>query len=136
MGHIKLTVILVIVILAGCSNQPTQDYADSVLNRPMPTSDNQKMQECTWIRGEIARQQSIGAIAPMQASSPMMGMVFRAKAQQNVAALESRAANIQCNAAFSNAPATTTPTSFESCFARCKQYTERTKEQCFDSCNK
>ena len=31
------------------------------------------------------------------------------------------------------APATN---SFDQCFSRCRQYTDRTKEQCFDACNK
>jgi hypothetical protein len=29
-----------------------------------------------------------------------------------------------------------TPNSFGLCFSRCRQYTDRTKEQCFDACNK
>jgi hypothetical protein len=29
-----------------------------------------------------------------------------------------------------------TTNSFDQCFSRCKQYTDRTKEQCFDACNK
>ena len=29
-----------------------------------------------------------------------------------------------------------TPHSFDQCFSRCRQYTDRTKEQCFDACNK
>lgn len=29
-----------------------------------------------------------------------------------------------------------TPNSFDLCFSRCRQYTDRTKEQCFDACNK
>lgn len=37
-------------------------------------------------------------------------------------------------------PAETAPVTsadkFEQCFARCRQYTERSKEQCFDACNK
>jgi hypothetical protein len=35
-------------------------------------------------------------------------------------------------------PAQSAPTtnSFDQCFSRCRQYTDRTKEQCFDSCNK
>ncbi len=28
------------------------------------------------------------------------------------------------------------PNSFDLCFSRCRQYTDRTKEQCFDACNK
>jgi hypothetical protein len=64
---------------------------------------------------------------------------FQGMAQQNIAALEARAANIQCTAAFSNAPAAAPPPakqSFDQCFARCQQYTGRTKEQCFDACNR
>ena len=29
-----------------------------------------------------------------------------------------------------------TTDSFDLCFSRCRQYTDRTKEQCFDACNK
>ena len=29
-----------------------------------------------------------------------------------------------------------TTNSFDQCFSRCRQYTDRTKEQCFDACNK
>jgi len=29
-----------------------------------------------------------------------------------------------------------TPNSFDQCFSRCRQYTDRTKGQCFDACNK
>jgi hypothetical protein len=29
-----------------------------------------------------------------------------------------------------------TTSSFDQCFSRCRQYTDRTKEQCFDACNK
>jgi hypothetical protein len=28
------------------------------------------------------------------------------------------------------------PDSFDQCFSRCRQYTDRTKDQCFDACNK
>jgi len=36
------------------------------------------------------------------------------------------------------APVQAAPTtnSFDQCFSRCRQYTDRTKEQCFDACNK
>ena len=41
------------------------------------------------------------------ASSPVMAATFQAMAQQNIAALEARASNIQCTTAFSNDPPTT-----------------------------
>ncbi len=72
------------------------------------------------------------------ATNPLMAAAYQAMAQRNVAALESRAANIQCTAAFSNAPAAAPVNgqSFDQCFARCQQYTDRSKDQCFDACNK
>jgi hypothetical protein len=74
----------------------------------------------------------------MMATTPLMAAAYQTMAQRNVAALESRAADIQCTAAFSSAPAAAPASgqSFDQCFARCQQYTDRTKDQCFDSCNK
>jgi hypothetical protein len=39
------------------------------------------------------------------ATTPLMAAAYQAMAQRNIAALEARAANVQCTAAFSNAPA-------------------------------
>jgi hypothetical protein len=36
----------------------------------------------------------------------------------------------------SPAQAESNPNSFDLCFSRCREYTDRTKEQCFDACNK
>jgi hypothetical protein len=105
----------------------------------MPPDDEARMRECTWIRSEIARQQGLAGVGATMATSPLMVAAYQAMAQRNIAALESRASNVQCTAAFSNAPATAPATirqSFDQCFARCQQYTDRTKDQCFDACNK
>jgi hypothetical protein len=112
-----------------------QDYASSVLARPTPGTDQERVAECGWIRSEIARQQSAGQAGASIASAPAMGVAFQAAARKNIAALESRASNIQCTAAFSNTPAVRPGQPFDQCFARCQQYTDRTKNQCFDSCN-
>lgn len=121
--------------LNGCATQNThQNYADSVLKRPMPLTDEARKQECTWIRSEVARQQGLAGVGASIATSPLMAALYQAAARRNIAALESRAANIQCSAAFSNAPVTNSQQNFEQCFARCQQYTNRTKEQCFDAC--
>jgi hypothetical protein len=124
--------------LLGCAQGNSQSYADAVLNRPMPADDDARRQECTWIRSEMARQRGLAGVGATMATTPFMAAAYQAVAQRNVAALESRAANIQCTAAFSNAPvaAPTTGPSFDQCFARCKQYTDRSKDQCFDACNK
>jgi hypothetical protein len=66
--------------------------------------DRQRREECSNIRNEIARQQGIGDALSAQQTSPMMATAIRTKAQRNIADLESRAADVRCNAAFSNAP--------------------------------
>jgi hypothetical protein len=96
-------------------------------------ADNQE--ECGQIRAEIARQQSLAQMSGAASTTPMMAMGFQAVARKKIATLESRAADLQCTAAFSSTVAPTGQ-SFDQCFERCQQLTTRTKEQCFDSRNK
>lgn len=129
--------LLSIMLLCAYQNQNRRpSYEQSVLNRPMPQTDQDRQQECAWIRGEIARQESLAQVGTTTATSPMVAVAFQSIARNHVAALNSRASNIKCTAAFSNAPAA--PPSgqgFYQCFARCQQLTTRTKDQCFDACN-
>jgi len=115
-----------------------QNYADQVSNMPTPSTDDARRQQCTYIRSEIAKQHGIGDTALSTEGSiylsPMEAAAVRAAVRQNVAALESKAADIQCSSAFSNAPVRNDQSNFDQCFSRCKQYTNRTKEQCFDAC--
>jgi hypothetical protein len=97
------------------------------------------MREYTWIRSEIARQQGLAGVGATMATTPLMAAAYQAVAQRNIAALEARAANLQCTAEFSNAPTAApvaTRQSLDQCFTRCQQYTDRTRDQCFDACNK
>jgi hypothetical protein len=91
------------------------------------------MRECAWIRSEMARQTSLAQIGTQMATTPMMAIAYQGMSRQNVAALEARASNIQCTAAFSSAPPSE-GSSFDQCFSRCMGYTDRTKDQCFDAC--
>ncbi|WP_162085238.1 hypothetical protein [Sulfuriferula nivalis] len=136
MKEIKLFILAIFTLLTGCANQPSQNYSDAILNRPLPANNDQRMKECNWIRSEIARQDVLGTTLASQQTSPFMVMAFKTRSQQNIAALESRAANIQCNAAFSNVVIAPTQTTFDQCFSKCQQYTDRNKDQCFDACNK
>jgi hypothetical protein len=74
-------------------------------------------------------------ISGTMATTPLMTVAVQAKARNNIATLESRAAEVQCTAAFSNAAVSSAPVSTKPNFDECK-YTDRTKEQCFDTCNK
>jgi len=125
-------------IAIGCQQDNRQACAESVLNRPLPATDEERVRECNALRSEIARQQSLGQVGTVMATSPLMGVAMQAAARNNIAALEARASNVECTAAFSNAsrPTTGKAPNFDQCFARCQEYTSRTKEQCFDACNK
>ena len=136
----------------GCATQSRVSYAESVSARPIPTTEDGRVRECDWIRGEIARQQGIAEMGGAMATSPFMAAAYRAAAQQNIAALNARAANVGCYAAFSPRQSQAMPVpaqpsesrpvrdgaklSFDQCFARCQELTDRTKDQCFDVCNK
>jgi hypothetical protein len=128
-----------------------ETYAERLARRPMPTDEAGRKTECAWIRQEDARLQNLLVAFDMQARSAAPGPynftpIYRAQMQMGVrdasAALASRAADVGCTAAFSNAPAiqaVPSPApqqgmSFDECFQKCKQYTSRSNEQCFDSC--
>src|ERR1035437_4329163 len=118
--------------MVSCADkQPRQHYASSyanaVLSRPMPAGDEQRTQECNWVRSEIARQQGLAVAGFTSGTSLHMSAMNRLSAQENIAALESRAANVQCNAAFSKVPTASSGTrlDFDTCMAKCKQYTDR-----------
>lgn len=129
--HLRIVGLIACVCsLLGCASQPT--YLDQLAAKPMPVGEAQVRSECGWIRSEIARMQSISATA-----SGQYAMVFQAMARNNIAGLESRAANVGCAAAFSNQPLpTSTSNPIQQCVAACKENTSRTAEQCFDSCNR
>ena len=68
--------------------------------------------------------------------SGQYAMVFQAMARNNIAGLESRAANVGCTAAFSSQSLSTNVVSpIQQCVTTCKANTSRTPEQCFDSSN-
>ena len=124
--------IVLFLALAACSSTPPPmptEY-DVVLKRAKPTNDEARRQECSWIdtshraREEARRLRDRDLHVPGQWRSPT-----RTPAQRNLAVLQSRSQQIGCQVAAASAP-------FDQCFQRCTQFTERTKEQCFDACNK
>jgi hypothetical protein len=121
-----------------------ETYAERLARRPMPTDEAGRKAECGWIRQEAARLQSALIASEQMMNSqvqtnltPIYRAALRGQYQQAGAALETRAADVGCTAAFSNAPAPPAQQqgmSFDECFQKCKQYTSRTNEQCFDAC--
>ncbi len=70
-----------------------------------------------WIRSEIVRMNMLG-----KQGVGNMAMVIRYQADQNIAALESRAAHVQCNAAFSsNIITNQSKSNIDQCIDACKK---------------
>jgi len=106
----------------GTTDKRGPTYTDQVMNRPLPVSEAEKQQECCWLRGEIARQRALGGYGT---------------ATQDLATLESRASKVGCSGtdAQTGAPEAS-GRNFDACFAKCKQFTNRSNDVCFDLCTK
>ena len=133
--------ISLLVALCGCASKPPASDYDPVLARPTPATYDAQQQECAWIETALARQRSQAQYVALTAATPMMAIANQDAAQRNMAVLESRAAKINCRPAI-GFPTSAFPSSgqsrlsFDECFARCRQYTGRSNEQCFDACNR
>jgi hypothetical protein len=119
------------VLCACAQNPPSPTYAQKVAAIPPPANESERQQKCGALRSEIARQQNFA----MYAASQMQGMYSVAgqmSARNNIAALESRASDFQCSAAFGQGPSQSI---IDSCVRSCKENTSRSPDQCFDACN-
>jgi len=129
----------VAVLNCGCQTNRSNGYADLV-NRPAPSSDAERDQECAWLRSEIARQQSLSQFGTTTATTPMMAIAYQTMARRNIANLESRYSQIQCDVirVAPTPPAVSSPASsgmsFDQCFAKCRELTGQNESQCFDTC--
>lgn len=138
------------LLLVGCATPPQEPdpprYWDLPTSRVLPETEGERATECGRIRDEMARVQSIAqavgaraVAAPRQsgpfqtfsyaqATGPAMAAAIQAKAARSLAHLETRAAEVGCRAAFSDAP------DLRWCVTQCQDLTSRTAEQCFDVC--
>ena len=111
---------------AGCATTEKKGptYAEQIMNRPLPVNEAEKQQECCWLRGEMARQRALGGYG---------------SAMQDLATLESRASQAGCAAprtdAQPGAPAASGG-NFDTCYMKCKQFTNKSNDVCFDLCTK
>ena len=123
-----LVAILFLALCACASNRRAPSEYDVVLKRPKPANEEARVQECTWIATSLERQKSLASYVAGTSTYPELALAHQDAAQRNMAVLQSRAHAINCQAGGAS--------SFDACFARCTQYTQRSKEQCFDACNK
>ena len=126
----RITLAFLVAVAAGSSPPPRipTEY-DVVLARPKPTTPEAQRQECTWIETSLERQRSLANYVTATSTYPAVALAYQDTTQRNMAVLNSRAQAISCQAAAGAG-------SFDACFARCTQYTSRSKDQCFDACNK
>jgi hypothetical protein len=101
MGPASIAVIAAVLLAVSVPAFAEDNYANSLSQRPMPTDEYGRQQECAWIRSEISRQQDLGAVVASQ-SIALDSALFMAIAQGRVALLETRAATVPCATAFSS----------------------------------
>ena len=124
-----------LVFVSGCA--PTQEthtisYWDLPTTHTMPSNEQERISECGRIRDQMERVRTEAIMAPRLFSEPIVVIAAQENARREYAALQNRAAAVNCRAAFSSTG--NSSHSFDSCFSNCKKYTSRTNEACFDSC--
>ena len=125
----KIWIALLFLALCACaSTERAPSEYDVVMKRPKPANEEARRQECSWIATSLDRQKSLASYVAGTSTYPELALAHQDVAQRNMAVLQSRAQSINCQASAGS--------SFDECFARCTQYTQRSKEQCFDACNK
>ena len=112
-----------IALVGGCAATQNKGptYAEHVMNRPLPVTDAEKQQECSWLHGEMARQRRLAGYGT---------------STQDLATLESRASQVGCRAAARTETPHADGADFDACYAKCRQGTNRSNDVCFDSCTK
>ena len=136
---IQICLLAAIAILVGCAAQLPSPYPDaaSLLNAPPPQNRQELTQRCIYLHQEIllqrTKEDTAGIVLP---GTTLLSM--QQEASRNIAALEARATKLGCDAVSNeqDQPTMTKETGnyIDMCMAKCKQYTNRTPEQCFDSC--
>jgi hypothetical protein len=120
---IATAVLACLVALAGgcaTTRNKAPSYTEQVMNRPLPVTVAEKQQECSWLRGEMARQRRLAGSGT---------------STQDLATLESRASQVECPAAARTDTPQAGAAGFDACYAKCKQFTNRSNDVCFDSCS-
>ncbi len=118
-----------LLALCGCAGKQEPSEYDMVLKRGKPATEEARRDECAWIDTSIERQRSLAKYVAATSSYPATALAHQDAAQRNMAVLQSRAQQIGCQPASPGM-------SFDACFARCRERTQRSSDQCFDACNK
>ena len=118
------------------ATQKQPHYTDFPVDHNLPSSEAEKFKECQWIRNEIARLQSIMDVASSVLDSTLEQTYIRVLARKNLAWLNGRASALKCRSSFSPHEDDSSQIEFDDCYNKCLKYTDYTKNECFDRCNK
>jgi hypothetical protein len=113
-----------VALVGGCATTQNKGptYAEQVMNRPLPVTDAEKQQECSWLYGEMARQR---------------GLAGAGTSAQDLATLQLRVTQVGCRPVAGADTATQTGGSnYQTCHAKCRQGTNKSNDDCFDACTK
>jgi hypothetical protein len=93
---------------AGCSTwhapelrQPATEHA----NLPEPATADERTAECSRLRTELRRNQIAEQEAPTTTTSPIIAEASEAKADRNIEIIQSRYAELECDAPADTKPA-------------------------------
>ena len=128
-----------LILLGGCAAQQSNPYPDvaSLLNAPPPRNHDELTLLCTHLRQEMKMQRTKENIASVAIPGTTL-MSAQDEATHNFDALKAKSDKLGCDEVPDEqekpAEAHKSGDYIDMCMAKCKQYTSRTPEQCFDAC--
>ena len=139
MKVINVWLLAVLVLLSGCATHQASPYPDvaALLNAPPPQNRGELIQQCIYLHQEIKLQRTKEDVATATLPGTTL-LSARDEASHNFDALMARAIKLDCDAVLveqdNPGKIPETDNYIDMCMAKCKQYTTRSPEQCFDSC--
>lgn len=150
-----ITLSALLFALMACSAMSPRDAAQQLVRAPLPVETQTRSADCR--SNQLLQAQLRTTLADQVASveAPFAAGNARRSAELSLVALETRSQALQCAelpltssvppppSALSVSMPVSVPADalgdadgFDRCFQRCRSYTERSKEQCFDACKR
>jgi hypothetical protein len=91
-------ILLSIIFLSACGMQSKQqNYAYTILNRPVPHDESERIVECGWLGGEKARQTNLGDNGSGVYSAGRTAAYYRIVTNDNIGIIQTRMNYLQCD---------------------------------------
>ena len=149
------------LVLSSCSMMMAQqEQVQKLTSGPVPAAVQDRASVCQQIHTLQAKMHEVLADRANSVEAPFTSAADRRSAAEGLGALDARDRQLNCAsvpaelaalpvgvapATTAGGPASAAPAAirpltsgedFERCFQRCRSYTDRSKEQCFDICNR